>query len=68
MGLFNSNDYDRGYQDGYNDAIAGKEKSYLSSGMSAKFWLNGDSAIETYNQGYDEGYRIGMRDRCRNNY
>ncbi len=67
MGIFNSNDYKRGYEDGYRDAKAGKEKSYVSSGKSMKYWINGDAAIDTYNQGYDEGYRIGMRDRCRDN-
>ncbi|MBO6050673.1 MAG: hypothetical protein J6P65_01680 [Bacteroidales bacterium] len=66
MSIFNSNDYDRCYQDGYRDAMAGKEKSYLSSGFSGKFLLHGNDSLETYNEGYDEGYRIGMRDRCRN--
>ena len=65
MGILNSNDYDRGYQDGYKDAVTGKEKSYTASGFSLKFALHGNKAIESYNEGYDEGYRIGMRDRCR---
>ena len=65
MGLFNSNDYNRGYQNGYKDAMAGKEKTYVSSGFSLKFALHGTEALESYNEGYDEGYRIGMRDRFR---
>lgn len=67
MGIFNSNDYNRGYQDGYRDAISGKDKSYVASGFSLKFALHGDKAIDSYNEGYNEGYRIGMRDRCRSN-
>ena len=65
MGVFNSNDYHRGYENGYRDAMAGKDKSYVSSGLSMKFALYGTAALESYNEGYDEGYRIGMRDRCR---
>ncbi len=65
MGFLNSNDYKRGYENGYSDAMAGKEKSYISSGFSLKFALHGNAAIESYNNGYDEGYRIGMRERCR---
>ena len=65
MGLLNSNDYNRGYENGYGDAMAGKEKSYIASGFSLKFALHGSKAIESYNEGYDEGYRMGMRDRCR---
>lgn len=65
MGLLNSNDYNRGYQNGYRDAVAGKEKSYVSSGLSLKFFLHGNASLDSYNKGYDEGYRIGMRDKCR---
>ena len=65
MGFLNSNDYNRGYQNGYKDAMAGKEKSYISSGFSLKFVLHGNASLDSYNKGYDEGYRIGMRDKCR---
>lgn len=67
MGVFNSNDYNRGYQNGYRDAMAGKEKSYVASGLSLKFVLHGSASLASYNEGYDEGYRIGMRDKCRQN-
>lgn len=50
MGLLNSNDYNRGYQNGYSDAMAGKEKSYTASGFSLKFALHGSKAIESYNE------------------
>lgn len=65
MGRLNSNDYNRGFQNGYRDAMAGKEKSYVASGFSLKCVFHGTIAIETYNEGYNEGYRIGMRDKCR---
>lgn len=61
MGIMNSNDYQRGYRDGYHDAKAGCDKNYSKSGMSAKYWLYGSNALKTYCEGYDEGYRIGMR-------
>ena len=67
MGFLNSNDYDRGYLNGYRDAMAGKGKSYVSSGFSLKFALHGNTSLKSYNNGYDEGYRIGMRDKCRKN-
>ena len=65
MSIFNSNDYNRGYQNGHKDAMAGKEKSYVAAGMSWKYAVHGNSAFDSYVKGYDEGYRIGMRDRCR---
>lgn len=62
MSILNSNDYDRGFTDGYQAALEGREKNYVASGMSLKFALHGSSAIDTYVEGYDEGYRIGMRE------
>ena len=66
MGIFNSNDYKRGYDDGYNDALKGKDPDYIKSGASLKFVIHGNKALDTYNEGYKEGYRIGSRDRVRN--
>ena len=60
--MINSNDYKRGYQDGYNDALTGVDRDYRRSGASLKFAVFGSSAIDSYNEGYNEGYRIGMRD------
>ena len=52
MGLLNSNDYNRGYQNGCRDAMEGKEKSYVSSGFSLKYVLHGNTSLDSYNKGY----------------
>lgn len=36
MGILNSNDYNRGYKDGYNDDKNGRDKNYARGGMSFK--------------------------------
>lgn len=61
MSWLNSNDYKRGYEDGFNDAKNNKDKNYNRSGMSLKFVIHGPEAIKSYCEGYDEGYRIGCR-------
>ena len=66
MGILNSNDYKRGYDDGYNDALKGKDPNYIKAGASLKFAIHGDKAFDTYVEGYKEGYRNGSRDRVRN--
>ena len=58
----NSDDYNRGYRDGYADAAAGRDRDFSRSGASLKFALFGSGAIDSYNEGYKEGYRIGMRE------
>lgn len=67
MGIFNSNDYKRGYDDDYNDALKGKDPNYIKAGASLKFAIHGNKAFDTYVEGYKEGYRIGCRDRARKN-
>ncbi len=63
MGIFNSNDFDRGYDDGYNAGINGKEKDYTHMGMSLKFAINGSKALDTYTNGYNKGYEKGIADK-----
>ena len=63
MGIFNSNDYKRGYEDGYTAGFGGKDKDFTSSGMSMKYAIYGGKAIESYNQGNNEGYKKGIEDR-----
>ena len=65
MTWLNSNDYDRGYNDGYNDAMSNRAKNYNRSGLSMKFAIHGQHSLETYCEGYDEGYCIGCRDKNR---
>lgn len=63
MSIFNSNDYKRGYDDGYSAGFDGKDKDFTRSGMSIKFAVYGSKAIDTYNQGYTDGYKKGIEDR-----
>jgi len=63
MSIFNSNDYKRGYEDGYTAGFGGKDKDFIRSGMSMKFAIYGGKAIDSYNQGYNEGYKKGIEDR-----
>jgi hypothetical protein len=63
MGIFNSNDYKRGYEDGYTAGFGGKDKDFTRSGISMKFAIYGGKAIDSYNQGYNEGYKKGIEDR-----
>jgi len=63
MSILNSNDYKRGFQDGYNDGLNDISKRFLKSGLSWKFAIHGSHAIDTYNQGYNTGYEKGCYDR-----
>lgn len=57
--IFNSNDYQRGKKDGYDDAMAGKDMSFLKMGTSLKFAIHGSNALDTYTSGYKAGYALG---------
>ena len=65
--ILNSDDYQRGYHEGYSDGLNGKERNNfrkgLSIGLSMKFAIHGRNALETYSKGYEEGYRKGIEDR-----
>lgn len=63
MDLLNSNDYKRGFTNGYNDGFNNQDKKYLQSGLSLKFVIHGSVAIDSYNQGYNTGYEKGSYDR-----
>lgn len=63
LDLLNSNDYKRGYDDGYSSGSLGRNKNYVKSGKSLKFFIHGNNALNTYIEGYNEGYRKGCEDR-----
>ena len=63
MSILNSNDYKRGFNDGYQDGFDGRDKRFFKSGLSMKFAIHGSRAIDTYNQGYNVGYEKGSYDR-----
>jgi len=64
MSIFNSNDYARGHADGFAAGQAGKDKDYGRMGLSAKFVLYGPKALNTYTQGYNAGYYLGISVRA----
>ena len=61
MGIFNSNDYQRGNEDGRKDAEAGRDKDYRRAGMTPKFAIYGEKVLDTYVDGYDDGYNTEKR-------
>lgn len=61
--VLNSNDQQRGYEEGKQMAIDGKDKSYVGMGMSWKYWLHGNNALNSYTEGYDLGYLDGLREK-----
>lgn len=63
MNIINSNDYNRGHEDGYNDGLNKINKRFFKSGLSLKFAIHGSKAIDTYNKGYNAGYEKGCCDR-----
>jgi len=56
MSILNSNCYQRGAQDGINDAKAERDKDYSRAGLSVEFALYGEKALDTYIEGYNKGY------------
>ncbi|WP_025843480.1 hypothetical protein [Porphyromonas gingivicanis] len=61
--MWNGNDYKRGWEDGHRDALSSKDKDTLRMGLSVKFFLWGRPALDTYTQGYHEGYAKGISER-----
>lgn len=59
MSIFNSDDSAHGYEDGIFDAENGKDKNYLGM-ISAKFFIYGEAAANSYSTAYDQGYMHGM--------
>ena len=58
--------YQAGFDRGYKDACAGKSKvnaRHLWAGI--KNAINPLGSVEEFVRGYEEGYRIGLRDRAR---
>lgn len=58
MGILSSSRYRNGFDDGYADAIAGKQKSYIKAVRTLR-----ECAFDSYVEGYNEGYRKGSYDR-----
>jgi hypothetical protein len=65
MSFLTGNDYKRGFESGYNDAFNGKDKWNLRAnfvmGWSLKFAIHGNIALDTFAQGYNDGYYEGIK-------
>jgi hypothetical protein len=51
------NSYNQGFDDGKNDALAGKDKNY--HGIPKLKAVVSSNSTDTYIEGYNEGYRKG---------
>lgn len=61
MGFIDFNCYQEGYENGFNDAMQGKSKSY--TGFPKSKAALSSHCFDTYCQGYDKGYSDGMAKR-----
>lgn len=59
----NGNDYKRGWEEGRQDALNGKDKDYRRMGMSWKFVMHGNTALDSYTDGYNKGYESGINEK-----
>lgn len=56
MSIFNSDDSQRGARDGEMHAEAGRDKDYSGAGLSPKFAIYGNKAMESYIEAYNLAY------------
>jgi len=61
--ITNGNDYKRGWEDGHKAAIDGNDKNYIRMGMSWKFVFHGNTALDSYTDGYNKGYEAGINEK-----
>ncbi len=62
MGIFSSDRYQVGYNQGYADAMAGKAMSFLKASHTGR-----ECGFDSYVEGYKKGYRDGCYDRTNKN-
>ena len=62
-GITNGNDYMRGWKEGHQAALDGKDKDYNRMGLSWKFVFHGDFAVSEYTKGYNNGYEAGLNEK-----
>jgi hypothetical protein len=61
--LTNGNDYRRGWEEGHQDALSGKDKDFHRMGLSWKFAFHGNTALDSYTEGYNIGYEAGINEK-----
>ncbi|MDR2286620.1 MAG: hypothetical protein LBE04_03980 [Prevotellaceae bacterium] len=60
--ILNSNEYKRGFEEGKAAAEKGKDKNYLGM-ISLKSFIWGNASMDTYTQGYNEGYAFALKQK-----
>lgn len=61
--LTNGNDYKRGWEDGHLDALSDHDKNFSRMGLSWKFVFHGNTALDSYTDGYNKGYEAGINEK-----
>ena len=62
-GITNGDDFQRGWNEGHKAALDGKDRDYSRMGMSWKFVFHGNSALDSYTEGYKKGYEAGINEK-----
>lgn len=61
--ITNGNDYKRGWEEGRQAALEGKDKDFIRMGISWKFVFHGNVALDSYIDGYNKGYESGINEK-----
>jgi uncharacterized protein YukE len=64
--IFNSDCYKDGYETGRAEALAGKDRDNRK--IRLKFLIYGSNSIETFDNGYSQGYTDGLREKALKEY
>lgn len=64
--IFNSDCYKDGYETGRAEALAEKDRDNRK--IRLKFLIYGNSSIETFDNGYSQGYTDGLREKALKEY
>ena len=63
MGALNGNDYKRGWEEGRQAALNGEDKDFSRMGLSWKYVIYGNQALDSYIDGYNHGYEAGLQEK-----
>lgn len=64
--IFNSDCYKDGYETGRAEALAGKDRDNRK--IRLKFLIYGGNSIETFDDGYTQGYTDGLREKAERDF
>lgn len=61
--ITNGDDFKRGWEEGRQAALEGKNRDYSRMGLSWKFVFHGSTALDSYTDGYNNGYEVGINEK-----